>query len=289
MITAAVPRRSVPLKAAERRLDLSGVPQGIAEIRLRAGRRAAAVLTDGRIFPCSQPFTPQDIAECFEELCRCSVHSFTRDIAQGFITLDGGCRVGICGTAVCSERTGAVEAFRDISALNIRLARQVTGCAQELYERAFGRGLCSLLLAGAPMSGKTTVLRDLARILGGSHRVTLIDSRNELSASCAGQPTLDIGENTDALVGAGKREGMLMALRTLSPEVIICDEMGNDAEAVEQCLFSGVKVIAAAHAGSRAELSRRKGAAQLLPLFDKAAVLAGAGVLAELWECGGAT
>ena len=72
-------------------------------------------------------------------------------------------------------------------------------------------------------------------------------------------------------------------------KIIICDEIGDDADAVEQCLFSGVRVVAAVHAGSRAELSRRKGAAQLLPLFDKAAVLAGAGALAELWECGGAT
>lgn len=288
MITAAVPRRSVPLKAAARRIDLSGVPQGVAEIRLRAGRRACAVLADGRIFPCSEPFSPQDIAECFEELCRCSVHSFTREIAQGFITLEGGCRVGICGTAVCDERTGAVSALKDISSLNIRLARQVIGCAQELYDRAFSHGLCSLLLAGSPMSGKTTVLRDLARILGGSRRVTIIDTRNELSASRGGLPTLDIGENTDALVGAEKREGMLMALRTLSPEVIICDEIGDDDAAVEQCLFCGVKVIAAAHAGSREELSRRKGAAKLLPLFDKAAVLHGVGVLGELWDCGAA-
>lgn len=277
----------IPLRAARCRLDLSGVNGQIAEIRLRAGRRAAAVLADGAIIPCSKPFSAQDIAECFEELCRCSVHSYAQDIAQGFITIGGGCRVGICGTAVCAEDTGKIRAMRDISSLNIRLAHEVKGCARQLFSSAFSDGLCSLLLGGKPLSGKTTVLRDLARIIGENHRVVVIDSRNELSATAGGIPTLDVGENTDVLVGCGKSEGIMLALRSLSPEVIVCDEIGGDCEAVQQCLFCGVKIIAAAHAGSREELTKRKETAALLPLFDKAAVLDGIGVLGEVWGCRG--
>lgn len=277
---------TIPLRAAARLIDSASIPEGLAELRLRSGRRAIAVLTNGALRPCSPPLSANDIADCFEELTRCSVHSFSRDIAQGFITIDGGCRVGICGTAVCDESTGAIRTMRDISSLNIRLAREVKGCAQELYSRVFSDGLCSLLLGGRPLSGKTTVLRDLARILGERFRVVIIDSRNELSASVGAMPTLDIGENTDALVGCGKGEGIMLALRSLSPQVIICDEIGGDYKAVEQCMFCGVKIVAAAHAASREELCRRADTAQLLPLFDKAAILCGTGNLSEVWRCG---
>ena len=199
------------------------------------------------------------------------MHSYSNEIAEGFITLDGGHRVGICGTAVLSG--GRITAVKDISSLNIRIAHEVRGCAEEIYARFFSDRLRSLLLAGAPMSGKTTILRDLSRVLGRDHRVALIDSRNELSASVRGLPTLDIGENTDVLCGYPKAEGIMTALRSLSPDIIICDEMGNDCEAVEQCLFCGVRIIAAAHAGSISELSRRYGTDRLLPLFDCAAVV----------------
>ena len=270
--------QDIPLKTAAAKIRL---PAGadIAEIRLRAGRCAAAVTVSGKIIPCSAPFSEKDIADCFAELCRYSVHSYSREIAEGFITLDGGHRVGLCGTAVMSG--GAVVSVKDISSLNIRIAREVRGCAEELYGRFFAGGLCSLLLAGRPMSGKTTLLRDLSRMLGEKYRVALIDSRNELSASVRGLPTLDVGENTDVLCGYTKPAGIMTALRSLSPDVIICDEIGDDYDAVEQCLFCGVKVIAAAHAGSLSELSRRRGTDRLLPLFDCAAVIGGRGRLLE--------
>lgn len=274
-----VKTQEIPLKTAAAKIRLPAGMTDIAEIRLRAGRCAAAVTVEGKIIRCSEPFSEKDIADCFAELCRYSVHSFSREIAEGFITLDGGHRVGICGTAVMSG--GAVASVKDISSLNIRIAHEVKGCAEELYDRFFSGGLRSLLLAGKPMSGKTTVLRDLSRIIGNERRVALIDSRNELSATVRGLPTLDVGENTDVLCGYSKSEGIMTALRSLSPDVIICDEIGNDFEAVEQCLFCGVKIIAAAHAGSLDELSRRRGTDRLLPLFDCAAVIGGRGRLLE--------
>lgn len=267
----SVKKTEIPLRSAAEKIRLPAGIGDIAEIRLRAGRCAAAVTTSGRIICCSAPFSEKDIADCFAELCRYSVHSYSNEIAEGFITLDGGHRVGICGTAVLGG--GRITAVKDISSLNIRIAHEVRGCAEEIYTRFFSDRLRSLLLAGAPMSGKTTILRDLSRVLGRDHRVALIDSRNELSASVRGLPTLDIGENTDVLCGYPKAEGIMTALRSLSPDIIICDEMGNDCEAVEQCLFCGVRIIAAAHAGSISELSRRYGTDRLLPLFDCAAVV----------------
>lgn len=280
MITAK--RQEIPLRCAAAKIRLSGIGGEIAEIRLRTGKRAAAVTTDGRIFPCSEPFSQGDIDECFQELCRCSVHSFSREISEGFITLEGGHRVGICGTAVMNGER--IETMRDISSLCIRLAREVKGCAGELFERAFGKGLCSLLVLGKPMSGKTTVLRDLARFVGAEHRVVLIDSRNELSATSRGQSSLDVGENTDSLVGFPKAAGIMLALRSLSPEVIICDEIGDDYNEVRQCLFCGVKLIATAHADSFSEAEQRYGLRELLPMFDSAALLGMRGRLVDFRE-----
>lgn len=272
--------RTVPLRFAAKKITL---PQGnIAEIRLRVGRSACAVMTDGRLVKCSEPFSRQDIAECFLELCRNSVHSYAREISEGYITLPGGHRVGFCGTAV--EQEGKLSTLKDISSLNIRFAREVRGCAEELCSRAFRDGLCSLIVFGKPLCGKTTVLRDMARILGDAHRVSIIDTRGEIAGVYGGVPALDIGENTDVLNGYSRGEGIMCALRSLAPEVIICDEIGSDAEEIRQCMNCGVKIIVSAHAGSIAELLSRTALRELLPLFDKAALLGGRGRLAELSE-----
>lgn len=269
---------AIPLKSIEK-IQVPRPISQIAEIRLRAGRPCVAVDVNSNMQVCSPPFSAKEIAECFDEICRYSVYSFEEDISRGFVTLDGGHRVGICGTAVTKQ--GKITAFKDISGLNIRVAHQILGCSDELYERVFSSGLQSLLLGGKPLCGKTTVLRDLARLLGERHRVTLIDSRGELSASVRGKPNFDIGLNTDALCGAEKSEGIMLAIRSLSPEVIICDEIGDDQAAVEQAMFCGVKIIASAHAASLAELKRRNSTRGLFPLFDCAAVLNENGRLAE--------
>lgn len=282
----AVKNTVIPLKAAERLIQLPyAARDSLSEIRLRAGRRAAAVTADGRSYPCSERLTAADINDCFQELCRYSVHSFSREIAEGYITLPGGHRAGFCGTAVMKD--GRLETLRDISSIDLRLAREVHGCAAELHRAAFSGGAVSLLLCGRPMSGKTTLLRDLARILGTSRRVALIDSRSELAAANGGAPMLDVGENTDVLSGYPKREGIMTALRVLSPEYIICDEIGGDADAVAECMHCGVKLIATAHGGSMDELRRRPDTAGLLPMFDAAAVIAEKGRLLDLRFSGG--
>ncbi len=274
---------NVPLKRAAQKITLpAGGLEQVAEIRLRTNRPAYAVTLDGRNIPCSPPFSQEDISECFLELCRNSVHSFAREIAEGYITLPGGGRVGFCGTAVIQE--GRLTALRDISSLNIRFPRQVRGCAELLCRRAFAEGLCSLIVCGKPLSGKTTVLRDMARILGQEHRVAVVDSRGELAGVHGGVPALDVGENTDVLNGYSKSDGIMCALRSLSPEIIICDEIGDDAEAVRQCMNCGVKLAVSAHAGSIRELKCRPALAGLLPLFDKAALLGELGRLSEIAE-----
>lgn len=253
----------------------------VAEIRIRAGRPAVCVNIFGEMKICSEPFSMKEIEEHFAEICRYSVHSFQEDIACGFITLDGGHRVGICGTAV--KENGRIAFIKDISGLNIRFAHQITGCSDEIYDRFFAKGLCSLLIAGKPLSGKTTILRDLARKLGERHRVTVIDSRNEISASVRGMPSLDVGLNTDVLCGCGKSEGIMLALRSMSPEVIICDEIARDEAAVEQALFCGVKIIASAHSSGLKELDSRFNG-RLPRLFNASVVIGERGRIIEKRE-----
>ena len=268
-----------PLLSSIAKIRVTKPISEVAEIRIRAGRRAAVVGVNGETEYCSEPFSADEIADVFAEICRYSVYSFQNEIAQGFVTLDGGNRVGICGTAV--YKNGKIDFIKDISGLNIRIAHQKKGCADELFGRFFRQGAKSLILGGKPLSGKTTVLRELAGLLSERYRVTIIDSRNELSGSVRGTPTFDIGKNTDVLCGTEKSDGIMMALRTMSPEVIICDEIANDEEAVERCAYCGVKLIASAHAGSIAELEERFSGTRIMRYFDCAAVLKNRGELSE--------
>lgn len=276
--------KSVSLKTIDK-IHISMPFSRIAEIRLRAGR--SAVLTDicGNMEVCSPPFTGGEIADVFNEICGYSLYSHQSEIAEGYVTLQGGHRVGICGTAVYKD--GKIDFIKDISGLNIRIAHEIPGCAEKLYKQVFSEGLTSLLIVGKPLSGKTTLLRDLARLLSVKYRVCIIDSRNEISACCRGTPGFDIGLNTDVLCGFGKAEGIMTALRTLSPEIIICDEIGDDGDVFRQCSYCGVKITASAHSGSLEELHRRFDE-NILSCFEQTVLLGdGCGITADnLRGCG---
>ena len=240
----------------------------IWEIRLRVNRPAAVSLGnsiryitgDGNLTykpDTAVKASPEDIKRTFEAVCQYSVHSFQREISEGFVTVRGGHRVGICGTSVAHG--DLTQNIKNISSLNFRIAREVTGCADELCRRAFGNGLQNLILAGPPASGKTTMLRDMARILGKSFRVALIDERGELAAVWNGSPQNDVGINTDVFDGYDKPTGIMTALRVMSPQIIICDEIGSekDLEAVREASRSGVYVAATVHASSADELAQK--------------------------------
>lgn len=202
----------------------------------------------------------EDIVASFQNVCCYSVYSHQNEIKNGFVTMGSGHRVGLCGTAVISH--GEISSVRDISSLNIRIAREIPDAAEELLQRV-GSVEGGLLIVGMPCSGKTTILRDLARriSLGIGCRImrtSVVDERSELSGTYAGIARNDLGLS-DILNGYSKHEGIMQALRTLSPEAIICDEIGTSADmrAIEQGINAGVSIVATIHAGSYRELLAR--------------------------------
>ena len=251
----------------------------VQEIRIRVNKPlalsdgATTVFTDadGKImytmgekaFRVSQ----RGIYDTFRRICDYSVYSRQDEIKNGYITVKGGHRVGLCGTAVLTE--GKISALNDISSMNVRIARQVFGVSEEIINHLypFERGI---LIAGMPSSGKTTLLRDLARSLSlgiGCHvtRTAVIDERGELSGTYSGVSYNDMGLS-DILNGYPKGEGIIHAIRAMSPQVIICDELGTDEDCrlVSQGFNAGAVIIASIHAGNYEELMRRKQAVSLI-------------------------
>jgi stage III sporulation protein AA len=213
------------------------------------------------------------VKELFYLLCEHSIYAYQEDICRGFITLKGGHRAGICGTVVYDG--DKIKGMRDISSISIRLSHQLKGCAQEVFKYIIrGRqDIYNTLILSPPRCGKTTLLRDLCRLISqgaGSEsfpglRTSVIDERSELAASFRGVPQNDLGPRTDILDGCHKSEGIEIVLRSMAPHVIVVDELGGlrDADAVKMAWNAGVRIIATAHAFGLEDFKERLGVGQL--------------------------
>lgn len=207
----------------------------------------------------------EDICRVIASISDNSLYAFEEDIRRGFITIPGGHRVGLAGQVVLKEHH--IELIKNFGSLCFRVAREVKGCAKPVMPILFGNPqqvLHNTLIVSPPRCGKTTLLRDIARcISAGSHcpgmNVVVVDERSEIAGCHQGVPQLDVGPRTDILDGCPKDVGMMMAIRSLSPQVIITDEIGRqgDADAVMECVHAGVNIISSAHAGNLDELRQR--------------------------------
>lgn len=266
----------------ERLLSISDdIKKETFEIRLRS--EGALILcgtygcgfinSDGRfslIYPKNPVVvTKQEIDATLSRMCSFSMHTYQQNLVDGYITLSGGHRVGICGTAV--NEKSIIMSVREISSLNIRIAREVYGVSRKILDEVFYEHVSSLIIAGPPSSGKTTLIRDMARELSGGfgccyRKVVIADERGEIAAVKEGIPQNDIGINSDVICGFPKGTAIMNALKSMSPEVIICDEVGtkDEIEAIEYGLNSGVKFVLTVHASSYEELKRKKQIRMLL-------------------------
>lgn len=195
-----------------------------------------------------------DVYESFQNICCYSVYSRQTEINNGFITMRGGHRAGICGTAFYNGEN--ITAIRDISSINLRVAREIKGVSKEILKNIdINKG--GVLICGVPSCGKTTVLRDISRVLSTERnlKVCVVDERGELGGTYSGVVQNDLGL-CDVLDGYQKQDGIMHAVRCLSPNVVVCDEIGSDEEVrgIRECLNSGVTIIASAHCANVDEL-----------------------------------
>lgn len=220
------------------------------EVRLRTNRPVQIVWPEGNALA-GDAVPPDRLREIVSALMDHSFYAREAELAQGFFTMEDGSRVGVCGRF--SPEAGGWR-MTDVGSACVRLARERRGCADALMPHIRAKdALRSLLLLSRPALGKTTLLRDVARQLSeGGFRVGVADDRHELAACRTGVPTLDVGPRTDVMDGCPKPEAIRLMIRALSPDAIVADEIGSeaDARALADAARCGVAFVASAHAES---------------------------------------
>lgn len=249
--------------------NLENISGEITEIRIRRNKNVVVVQkgTSRMLYNKDKAVFVDDnrFDEIFLKMCDYSVYSNEENMKNGYITLKNGARIGVCSTAVYQSEV--LVGIRSITSLNVRLPREVKGFADKAVKRIFAYGAKSVLIAGKPSSGKTTLLRDMIRILSDKmYKVCVIDSRNELAGKQCSDFTLDLGINTDVLTGFEKSQAIDIALRTMSPQFIACDEISQKSEllSIFSGFHSGVCFLASVHAESISKIFDRQVSRELI-------------------------
>lgn len=215
--------------------------------------------------------TQLDCEKMLNLISRHSLYAMEEELRRGYITLQGGHRVGLAGKVIVAN--GKVKALRDITSFNVRFARAILGVGKKLLPFLIhGNKVENLLIVSPPQCGKTTLIRDLARLASTgtvntpAFKVGIIDERSEIAGCIHGVPQHDIGPRTDVLDACPKAEGMMMMIRSMSPEILIVDEIGReeDSRAIFEAIFAGVHIFTTAHGYSLDDLCQRPTLSKLM-------------------------
>ncbi|WP_103105383.1 stage III sporulation protein AA [Brevibacillus reuszeri] len=251
------------------------VTEQLEEIRLRQnqplevryGQQSSYVTASGQLTSIASQgweFTEEQSVKLLNQVSQHSLYALEEELKRGYITVVGGHRIGIAGKVVLDK--GEVKGIRDVTSFNIRIAREKKGAAQKVMPVLFESGkLLNTLLISPPQCGKTTLLRDMARSISygsewsSSRKVGIVDERSELAGCLQGVPQRDVGPRTDVLDACPKAAGMMMLIRSMSPDVLIVDEIGRpeDGDAVWEAIHAGVSVICSAHGADVTEVAER--------------------------------
>ena len=284
--------QAVSIVSPELKNKLLKIPESVKnqifDIRLRVSKPVVLIKQDEKLFlsregACSKNkngtefiCTAEILNDTFNRICCYSVHSHLNQLVKGYVTISGGHRVAVAGTAVMNS-SGEVVAVKNISSLSIRIAREKLGCSDELLRFALSSGQAeSLIIAGPPCSGKTTLLRDIARSFSERlYNVCIVDERQEIACMNNGFCKMNIGDNSDVLDCFAKKDAIEIALRTLSAEVIVVDEVCTyqEIDAIRSGVNSGVKFIVTVHASDFNEIITRKQISSLISTYSFAKLI----------------
>lgn len=259
----------------------------LQEIRIRVNRNAILKYDDEEIVTDYIP-NESSMIEILHRLCENSIYSYQTQICNGYITLYGGHRVGITGHVVMNN--GKINNINYISALNFRIAKEIIGASNKLLKYVIEDGeIQNTLIVSRPGNGKTTILRDLVRNLSNmGYTVSLIDERGEIAAMYNGVPQNDVGLRCDVLDNVTKSIGMKIAVRTMSPDIIVSDEIGTkeDVDAINYGVLSGVHGIFTAHGNTIMDLKLNENLNKLYEqkLFNKIVFLEKRGKIRNIYS-----
>lgn len=241
----------------------------LQEIKLRTEKPLLLTYKGSELIPGrqrGQPYyvTRDDIREMLEYISNYSLYAYEEEMKQGFITIEGGHRIGMTGQAIVEG--GKVKNLKYISSINVRMSHEILGCADTVFPYITRqKRLCHTLIVSPPGCGKTTLLRDLIRQISTGNRyikgmsVGVVDERSEIGGCYMGVAQNQLGIRTDVLDGCPKAEGMIMLIRSMRPEIIAVDEIGTaeDVHAIEYAMHCGCKMLATVHSRSVEELKKR--------------------------------
>ena len=235
----------------------------LQEIRLRIGK-PLIIVSDNIEFVLHKIIEKEELMEILEYVSNYSLYAFENELKQGFITIEGGHRVGMTGQVQIEE--GEVKNIKHISSMNIRISHEVLNCADVIFPYITeNKQICNTLIISPPRCGKTTMLRDLIRQVSDGNRwvrgctVGVVDERSELGGCYLGVPQNKLGMRTDILDCCPKSKGMLMLVRSMAPQVIAVDEIGSaeDIHALEYAMHCGCKMLATVHGTSMEEIRKK--------------------------------